>query len=376
MKNEKKHIKLKVSSPGRINLIGEHLDYNGGYVLPAAIDLGIHFSFEKTAGDVAEFWSEDFKQGTEIDLKNLKIVDAQWQNYISGVLYFLDKLKPGKISGFKCSISSDLPIGSGVSSSAALECGIAVGVNKLFNLNLSNEDLIIASNKAEHDFVGANCGIMDQFAIIMGKEKSLMHLNCRTLAHDYIKVDLAPYKILMLNTNVSHNISTSGYNKRRTESEEALHIIKSSYPEYQFLADVPMSILLKFEKTMETTLFRRAKYVVEESHRVKKSISAINKMQLDKLGKLLYASHAGLSELYEVSCRELDFLVDFSKQHECVIGSRMMGGGFGGCTINLVHESNVEDYASKVSKAYHNEFGFDLSAFVVTIGDGAKIVSP
>lgn len=364
---------LKVYSPGRINLIGEHLDYNGGMVLPAAIDLRIELTFIKNNSQIASIWSLDYDKVFTIDLKNIEHTENQWENYILGVLYYLNKAMPNAIEGFDCSIMSKLPIGSGISSSAALQCGIAKGVNRLFNLSLSDDELIKISRDAEHFFVGTHTGIMDQVAVTKGIKDSLLLLDCRTQEYTEIPADFFPYEILLLNTNVSHNLSTSEYNLRREECEQSLLLIQSKFPKYKYLAEVPISILLRFEYQMEKHLFKRTRYVIEENYRVKKAVKFLKKNNLTSFGRLLYQSHQGLKNLYHVSCPELDFLVDFSKDKEFVVGSRMMGGGFGGCTLNLVHKDFSKEYIDAISNAYSKKFNINLTPITVSIGNGIMI---
>ncbi|NJB71950.1 galactokinase [Saonia flava] len=373
MKSKTLRKTIEVNSPGRINLIGEHIDYNGGLVLPAAINLRIRLSLKKNYTDTISVWSEDYKKGFKLNLKSIAPSNQQWENYIAGVLFLIDKVVPNKLEGFDCFITSKLPMGSGISSSAALECGIAKGVNALFNLDLSDEELIGIAQQAEHSFVGTNCGVMDQYAVIKGVENGFLLLNCNEHRHTIIPSNLGAHKIVLLNTNVSHNLSTSEYNLRRKECNLALKKIQEVYPEYLFLADVPKSVLLKFKTKMAVHLFKRATYVIEENHRVKKAAKALKKEALRNLGNLMYESHKGLKELYEVSCAELDFLVDFSKTSENVIGSRMMGGGFGGCTINLVHKDYASEFINTASKAYKQEFNIELTPTIVKIGNGVTV---
>lgn len=287
--------------------------------------------------------------------------------------FFFEKKVSGCLVGFDCSIKSNLPIGAGISSSAALACGFAKGINELLSLQLSDNDLIEIARNAEHFFVGTRCGIMDQYAVTKGIKDNLLLLNCYTEEHSLIPANFSPYKILLLNTNVSHTLSTSEYNLRRDECNQSLLQIQSKYPKYKYLAEVPMPILLKFEKQMELHLFQRARYIIEENYRVKMAVKALEKNNLFNFGKLLYQSHKGLKKLYNVSCPELDFLVDFSKDIDLVLGSRMMGGGFGGCTINLVHEDYTKEYIRSISSTYLNKFKIALTPTIVSIGNGVTI---
>ena len=362
-----------VHAPGRINLIGEHIDYNGGYVLPAAIDLKIKFRFRKKQNSICTVTSES--QGSfEFNLnEELQNEENHWGNYVLGVVAGIIDLRPGKLQGFDCEFKSELPIGSGISSSAALECGIAKGLNELFGLGLSNYEMIEIARVAEHNFVGTKCGVMDQFAVMMGEEKKLILLNCETLAYDIIDADFSPYQIVLLNTNVSHNLSTSAYNTRRSECELALKVISKDYSEYKQLANIPLSIIEKYKEKLSVDVFNRASYVSMENSRTKEAAEVIQKGQIKRFGELMYQSHEGLTNKYNVSCDELDFLVDYSKDFDQVIGARMMGGGFGGCTINLIHQDGLKDFIISISEAYQNRFHIKITPITVATSDGVTI---
>tara|TARA_B110000046_G_scaffold183951_1_gene221225 strand:+ start:1583 stop:2704 length:1122 start_codon:yes stop_codon:yes gene_type:complete len=362
-----------VHAPGRINLIGEHIDYNGGYVLPAAIDLKIKFRFRKKQNSICTVTSES-RGSFEFNLnEELQTKENHWGNYVLGVVAGIRDLHPGKLQGFDCEFKSELPIGSGISSSAALECGIAKGLNELFGLGLSNYEMIEIARVAEHNFVGTKCGVMDQFAVMMGEEKKLILLNCETLAYDIIDADFSPYQIVLLNTNVSHNLSTSAYNTRRSECELALKIISKDYSEYKQLANIPLSIIEKYKEKLSVDVLNRASYVSMENSRTKEAAEVIQKGQIKRFGELMYQSHEGLTNKYNVSCDELDFLVDYSKDFDQVIGARMMGGGFGGCTINLIHQDGLKDFISYISEAYQNRFHIKITPITVATSDGVTI---
>ena len=326
-----------IESPGRINLIGEHIDYNGGHVLPAAMDKKITLHFRKNNSNSCEVLSSNFKSSFTINLNKLERSAIEWQNFILGVLFHIHVLKPNTLKGFDCIIESNLPLGSGISSSAALECGVAKGVNELFNLGLTDIEIIKLSRDAEHTFVGTKCGIMDQFAVVKGKKDHLILLNCETLEYDLIEADFSPYIVVLLNSNVSHSLASSEYNVRRDECDTALAAIQKKHPSFKFLTDVPEKIVKTFKNVLPGKIYNRALYVTQENQRTLKAVKYLKEKDLKSFGECLYKSHDGLQHLYEVSCKELDFLVDATKGLDYVIGSRMMGGGFGGCKIGRAH---------------------------------------
>ncbi|MCF6297112.1 MAG: galactokinase [Flavobacteriaceae bacterium] len=366
---------LTIESPGRINFIGEHTDYNGGFGLPTAIDKKIIFKLKKNnSKNICNIYSANYDASFSLDLENIKISDKEWENYILGVLYEIQQLT-NKVEGFDCVLSSDIPVGSGISSSAALECGLAFGLNEMFDLGLSKLDIVKLSQRAEHNYVGTKCGIMDQYASVMSKKDHVILLDCQSIQHQYIPIEIKPYKILLLNTNVSHSLASSEYNTRREECEKGVSIIKKKYPEVNSLRDVDEAMLLEFKNLLSKTVYIRCRYVIEEKTRVLSAVEALKENRLNDFGALMYATHYGLSKEYEVSCPELDFLVEFSKNFDTIIGSRMMGGGFGGCTINLIHEDAISDFIEKVSLAYFNKFNIKLDAFVANPSRGTSVVN-
>ncbi len=363
---------LLVRSPGRINLIGEHLDYNGGYVLPAAIDKRIELSFKKNQSAGYTFYSAELNKGFSITAEEVAPRTTIWENFIVGIIDQYLELGYGKLEGFDCFIKSNLPVGAGLSSSAALMCGLAKGINDLFSLKLSDTELILMAQRAEHKYVGTNCGIMDQFAVMKGVKNGLIFLNCKTIAYEIVEADFDPYQIVLLNSNVSHSLAGSEYNTRREQSERALGAINAVFPGYDFLADVPKAILLKNRAAMDPILFKRARFVVEENQRVQKAVRKIKNGDIIAFGKLMYGSHKGMRELYEISCPELDFLVSCARSAEHVAGARMMGGGFGGCTINLVEKQHAGAFIGETSRAYLEAFNRQLTPIRVSISAGAS----
>ena len=365
--------KIIVEASGRINLIGEHVDYNGGYVLPASIDKKIIIEFHSISGKECNIESKTLDRGFKINLNKIFKSKIQWENYIVGVLYNLIILKKLKIEAFNCKIESDLPIGAGISSSSALICGIASGLNQLNNLKLTNDQIIDIVSDVEHNFIGLMGGIMDQFTIVNGKKNKLILLNCQNRNFKYINSDFNNYKFLLINTNVEHNLANSAYNERVKECSEALSLINKKYNKYDFLVNVEENILNEFKNILPEKVYNRALFVIQENKRTHDSANKISNSKLKEFGELMYKSHYGLKNLYEVSCEELDFLVEFTSNYEEIIGSRMMGGGFGGCTINLIEKNFINHFVDLISKAYLDKFGIKLNAFTVNIDNGITI---
>ena len=365
---------LIIESPGRINLIGEHTDYNLGYVLPTAIAKKIVFKFQKNNSDtICNVYSKDFDAGFELDIESISRSSVEWENYILGVLNEISK-KTDKLSGFDCIVESNLPTGSGLSSSAALECGMAFGLNELFKIGLSKIDIVQLSQVAEHTYVGTQCGIMDQFASVMSREQHVILLDCRSLKHTQIPINIDPYKIILLNTKVSHNLASSEYNTRKKECEEGVAVLKRQYPEVDSLRDATMQMLESCKNEISDVVYKRCCFIIAENKRVLTAVKALRKNDLQLLGKLLYEAHEGISKLYEVSCPESDFLVDFSIQNNAVLGARQTGGGFGGCTLNIVHQDAVDEFIVTASKAYKESFNIELEAFEVCPNSGTSIM--
>lgn len=364
---------LSIESPGRINIIGEHTDYNNGFVLPTAIDKKIQFNFNKNGSlNTCHVHSTNFNTSLSFELNSVDKSEKQWENYILGVIYEIQQLTD-KLKGFDCVLDSDIPIGSGISSSAALECGLAFGLNELFDLNLSKQTIVELSQRAEHNYVGTKCGIMDQFASVMSEKDHVILLDCLSLEYEYVPIKIEPFKILLLNTNVSHNLASGEYNVRRSQCEKGVEIIQQKYSEVNSLRDVSPSMLQEFISEMPAVIFNRCSYIVNENERVLKSVKALKKSLLYKLGEYMYETHEGLQKLYEVSCPELDFLVDFSKKYDDVVGARMMGGGFGGCTINIIHQDAVNKFIEDASTEYFSKFNIKLTAFEAMPCGGTSI---
>lgn len=359
-------------SPGRINIIGEHVDYNDGFVLPAAINKYICFAISKNKNSECVLVAKDLNEAYSFDIKDkLQPVEKMWVNYIIGVLHQLkEKGLPEK--GFTIVFSSTIPMGAGLSSSAALECGIAYAMNKMFQLKLSKEEIARIGQKAEHTFAGVNCGIMDQFASVFGKKNKVIKLDCTTLAYEYHKADFKEYQLVLFDSCVKHTHLTSGYNDRRNEVEQGLAIIKANYPEVTSFRNCNEKMVLSLKNTLSEIIFNRCLFVVQEIERVPLAIKALSNGNINQLGELMTKTHYGLSELYEVSCPEMDFLVTEALGEAEVVGARMMGGGFGGCTINVVKKETADNVIQKLTKAYKLKYNIDLKAYKIKIAKGTS----
>lgn len=365
---------LTVHAPGRINLIGEHTDYNDGYVLPAAIDkcLTVKLEANGTENEV-NITATDLDESYTFSLQGFHPETGGWPNYVMGVVNELQKMG-ALLKGFDAAFESQVPIGSGMSSSAALECGFALALNELFNLGFEHWALIKASQMAEHNFVGIRCGIMDQFASMLGKKNKVMLLDCRSLEFEYFPLELDRYQLLLLNTNVSHALATSAYNERRAACEKGADLLNKLYGNIQNLRDVSMEQLVAAKTELPPTVFKRCKHVIAENQRVLNATQALTDGDYNLLGQLMYQSHTSLAQDFEVSCPELDFLVQQTLDLDFVLGSRMMGGGFGGCTLNIVEQQQAQAFVEDISKQYQQQFGLELTPITVATGNGAGIL--
>ena len=363
---------LLVGSPGRINLIGEHTDYNEGFVLPAAIDKQMVLAVAKNDTGRCRLYSYDYNESAEFDLQDLKPSRTAWANYILGVVDQLQKAGHA-IEGFDCVFGGDIPIGAGLSSSAALECGIAYGLNTLFGLGIDKVSMVKYAQKAEHTFAGVQCGIMDQFASVMGKENHALRLDCRSLEFSYFPINLHNYQLILCDTQVKHSLASSEYNIRRQECEQGVAVVQEENPQVKSLRDVDMAMLESVKARVSPAVYNRCSYIIEENERLLSGCELLEKGDIKGFGEKMYGSHYGLSEKYEVSCKELDFLVNYTKDKSAVVGARMMGGGFGGCTINLVQSDQKEEFISGISAAYKDQFRVDLKTYEVAVKDGTGL---
>lgn len=359
-------------SPGRINIIGEHIDYNDGFVLPAAINKYVCIAISPNETSITKIVAKDINEIFEFDLNDQLVPNSEmWINYILGVLQQY-KEKNLSIKNFNAVFSSTVPIGAGLSSSAAVECGFAFALNNMYRCNLSKLEIALIGQKSEHTFVGVNCGIMDQFASVFGKKNKVIKLDCNTLEYEYYKADFKKYSLLLLDSNVKHTHLTSGYNVRRQEVEQGLFIIKQHFLDVKTFRNCTETMVLNLQEKLGNTIFKRCHFVVKEMQRVQDAVLAIKNSDFNKLGKLMTETHFGLANEYEVSCDEIDFLVAAVQNEKSVLGARMMGGGFGGCSINLVKKGSENKLIEKISKQYMNTFGIELKSYKVKISNGTS----
>ena len=359
-------------SPGRINLIGEHVDYNDGFVMPAAINKGVHYAIAENGSNEIHFYAMDFDEWLSVGITDFKRMNG-WKNYVLSVVNeFL--LLGCTIKGFNCVFAGDIPRGSGMSSSAAVEGGLAFALNEILHTGLNRVELALLCQRAEHNFPNVNCGIMDQFANMMGKQGQVLLLDCRSMQHQYFPLHIKGYKIVLLNSNVHHTLVSGEYNIRRQRCEEGLSILKSRLNIQSFRDITRVEDLQVYKSNMPEKVYNCCLYVIEEIARAKKAAVHLQEDNLIAFGKLMNATHEGLSKLYEVSCKELDFLVELANKNAHVIGSRLMGGGFGGCSINIITEEGVDNFIKETTKAYHQQFNITLEAYIVETADGTSIV--
>ncbi|HEY5464994.1 MAG TPA: galactokinase [Hanamia sp.] len=365
---------LVVRSPGRINIIGEHTDYNDGFVLPAAIDKAAYLAVSLRDDDEIHLVADDLDERFSISINDLKPVgDISWPNYMLGAVAQFQKLGI-TLKGFNALLTSDVPIGAGLSSSAAVECATTFALNELLHTHLERIEMVKMSQMAEHEYAGVMCGIMDQFASMMGKKDHVIKLDCRSLEYDYVPFKLDGIKILLLDTNVKHSLASSEYNTRRKECAQAVEWIRQHEPKVVSLRDVTEDMLDKYVLPKDKLIDMRSRFVVQEINRLQKACADLKRCDIEALGKKMFATHDGLSQMYEVSCDELDYLINFVRNNDAVIGARMMGGGFGGCTINLVKEETIPVLIKDISAQYEKHTGKKLSAYVVSINDGTEII--
>jgi galactokinase len=362
-----------VRSPGRINLIGEHTDYNDGFVLPGAVNRSLNFVISKRNDTKCRLYAADLGAGFDFDVARPVRSTRRWANYLIGVV---DQFRRSgyKVDGFDCRFGGDIPIGAGLSSSAAIEAGLAFALNEVFGLGVDRVRLAKVAQKSEHEFVGVMCGIMDQFANLLARKDSVFKLDCRTLEYEYIPFSSERYCIALCDTGVKHELANSEYNRRRQQCESSVNKIASlGYPVFK-LRDVSFDMLENCRAELDPDDYEKCRYVLEENVRVDSACDALKKCEYKKLGLLLYASHEGLRSKYKVSCEELDYLVETASHIEGVLGARMMGAGFGGCTINLVEKDAMRDFQARIKSEYERKTGEVPKVYECKLVAGSEVV--
>jgi galactokinase len=388
---------LVVKSPGRINLIGEHIDYNHGFVLPAAIDKFIELAIGKRTDGTIHMVAVDLGETIIVPMYNLQPHATAWVNYIIGVVdqvlnithattnnfIVTDNNTPNtKINvptnetnlaaGFDICIQGNIPLGAGLSSSAAVECAVLFALNELYSLSLTKIQMALMAQSAEHKFAGVHCGLMDMFASLHGEINKAILLDCDSLAFTYYPLVLDDYSIVLFDTQIKHALASSEYNTRRLECERGLAIIQEKYPTVKTFRDISLELV---EACLVSKVYQRCKYVVEEIQRVQLAVQDLAKGDMQAFGKKMFETHNGLSKLYEVSCPELDFLVEAVSNNENVLGARMMGGGFGGCTINIIKKLAVEEITKELTASYAQKMHKELAVYITSIEEGTHLVA-
>ncbi len=370
---------LVVKSPGRINLIGEHIDYNHGFVLPAAIDKFIEVAIGKRTDGAIHMVAVDLGETIIVPIHNIQPHATAWVNYIIGVVdqvlnteMNLPDIKTKLVAGFDICIQGNIPLGAGLSSSAALESAVLFALNELYSLSLTKMQMALMAQQAEHKFAGVHCGLMDMFASIHGQKNKAILLDCDSLAFTYYPLALNDYSIVLFDTQIKHALASSEYNTRRLECERGLRIIQEKYPTVKTFRDISLE---QVEECLASKVYQRCKYVVEEMQRVQLAVQDLAKGDMQAFGKRMFETHKGLSSLYEVSCPELDFLVEAVSNNENVLGARMMGGGFGGCTINIIKKTAVEEITQALTAKYNQAMHKELSYYITSIEDGTHLVA-
>lgn len=355
-------------SPGRINLIGEHIDYNDGFVMPAAIDKGIWFAVAANNTNKVNFVSVDLNDSYSTETDKIE-KNESWKNYVLGVLHVL-QLNKISFGGFDCAFGGNLPVGAGLSSSAAVECGLLFALNTIFSFGMNRIEMALLAQKAEHGYPGVNCGIMDQFASLNGQKDHVILLDCTSLEHKHFPLQLEKYNIVLINTKVHHSLASGEYNKRRKNCEDGFKLLKTKLPEAKSFRSISSKQVIEQKDLLDAKTFDRCLYVTQEIERTQLAGKLLEENNLIEFGKLMFQTHEGLSKLYEVSCDELDFLVDEARNHSSIIGARLMGGGFGGCTINIIEKEKTDATVNDITAAYFKKFNVHPEVYITNTSNG------
>jgi galactokinase len=362
------------AAPGRVNLIGEHTDYNKGFVLPGAIDRNIFLALAPNGSDRLNMEALEYRERFSFARDEMNPVKG-WPTYIMGMIYMImpEKRLP---YGLDFVVSGSIPVGAGMSSSAALCSACGIALNDAFQLGLSRMEIALAGQQTEHRFAGVQCGIMDQFASLHGKAGHLMKLDCRSLEFEYIPFDFPDLRIVLVNSMVSHSLASSEYNLRRHQCESGVEILRRYDMSIHSLRDVRPELLDTHREQLGETIYKRCRFIVGENQRLQSGCDFLKSHNLDAFGKLMYASHDGLSHDYEVSCPESDFLVKSIRELPGVKGARQMGGGFGGCIICLVEKNATDFFIGDIRKKYEEKFNRTPDCYITSINEGAHILQP
>lgn len=365
-----------VRAPGRINLIGEHTDYNGGFVFPAAVGHEVQFALGKSGSeDQCGLYALDLKARHDFKLSEMTpLPPNSWENYLIGVASEI-QATGRSIHGFNLVFTGNVPRGAGMSSSAAVECGTCFGLSKLFDLNIPKVEMAQIAQLAEHHYAGVMCGIMDQFASVLGKANYAFRLDCESLDYDYFPFQLQDYALVLCNSNVTHNLADSGYNERRQQCEEGVNILKEHIPGLTSLRHASLEQLFVLQSELPELIFRRCKYVLEENARVNAFAKALQRADIQHAGELMKQSQRGMQNEYEITCPEIDFMAEFANARPETLGARMTGGGFGGCTINLVQRGSEQSFIDELDQAYQKKFKKSITPIPITVADGVSLLS-
>lgn len=358
------------ASPGRVNLIGEHTDYNLGFVLPGAIDKSIYIAIKPNGGSISRLYSSDYGVALDVDMNGAQPKE-QWASFLYGVVQEMKK-RGATVPAFDCVFGGDVPLGAGLSSSAALESVTGFALNDMYNLGFDRETLAVIGQMTEHNYIGVKCGIMDQFASLFGEKGKVIRLDCRSLEYELTPFNPIGVKVVLIDSMVKHSLASSEYNTRRAQCEAGVSVIEAHVTGIASLRDVTMDMLNRYKSEMDEIVYRRCSYVIEENQRLIDGCQALKDSNYALFGEKMFGSHQGLSLDYEVSCKELDFIANIAGKTSGVLGARMMGGGFGGCVINLVTDSAYESYIDDVKGKFAHEFKVEPRIIDVVIGDGAR----
>jgi len=360
-----------VRAPGRVNLIGEHTDYNDGFVLPMAIDREIISAFQPRSDRLVSLYSYNFSSSCQFSLDEIAYEEKEsWANYVKGVIY-LFRERGIALRGMNMVLEGDISLGAGLSSSAAMEVVTALSLQSLNHFEWEPVETIKLCQRAENEFVGVNCGIMDQFVSLLGKRDKALFLDCRTLDYQLIPLPGEELKIVVCNTRVKRGLADSGYNKRREECEEGVSSLKKHLPHIKALRDVKETDFERYKGFLPGVIKKRCRHIIGENQRVLQSVSALEKNDFRKFGQLMNESHRSMRDEYEISCPELDLMVEIAWETEGVLGARMTGGGFGGCTVNLVEEKKVAEFKERISRRYREKTGISPEIYICRAEDGA-----